>query len=132
MDYSIASPGCKPGVPPANHTTPSSIQLDEDNLTGQVPCAAWRRLLSGVHMQFGKIHGIALFGLGLILVLVQAVISLSPRKDVVAPAQDTTPTVESKMALAPGIFGGIFLLGGIWIVFTSRRSDEPPAERAVK
>jgi uncharacterized membrane protein len=83
-------------------------------------------------MQFGKIHGIALFVLGLILVLVQAVISLSPRKEVASPARDTTPTVESKMELVPGIFGGIFLLGGIWIVFTSRRSDEPPAERAVK
>lgn len=84
------------------------------------------------HMQFGKIHGIALFALGLVLVLVQAVISLSPRKEVASPARDTTPTVESKMALVPGIFGGIFLLGGIWIVFTSRRGDEPPAERAVK
>jgi uncharacterized membrane protein len=83
-------------------------------------------------MQFGKIHGIALFVLGLVLVLVQAVISLSPRREMVAPARDTPPTVESKMALAPGIFGGIFLLGGIWIVFTSRRNDEPPAERAVK
>jgi uncharacterized membrane protein len=84
-------------------------------------------------MQFGKIHGIALFVLGLILVLVQAVISFSPRREeAVAPARDTTQTVEGKMALVPGIFGGIFLLGGIWIVFTSRRSDEPPAERAVK
>ena len=66
------------------------------------------------------------------LVLVQAVISLSPRKETEAPAHDTTPTVESKMTYAPGILGGVFLLGGIWIVFTSRRSDEPPAERAVK
>jgi uncharacterized membrane protein len=83
-------------------------------------------------MQFGKIHGIALFALGLILVLVQAVISLTPRQEVVAPARDTTQSVESKMSLAPGIFGGIFMLGGMWIVFTSRRSDQPPAERAVK
>jgi uncharacterized membrane protein len=83
-------------------------------------------------MQFGKIHGIALFVLGLVLVLVQAVLSLSPRKETNTPARDTAPTVEGKMELVPGIFGGIFLLGGIWIVFTSRRNDEPPAERAVK
>jgi uncharacterized membrane protein len=91
-----------------------------------------RTSLTGVRMQFGKVHGIALFVLGLVLVLVQAAISLSPRKETEAPARDTTPTVESKMTYAPGILGGVFLLGGIWIVFTSRRSDEPPAERAVK
>lgn len=88
--------------------------------------------LSGVRMQFGKVHGIALFVLGLVLVLVQAAISLSPRRETVSSARDTTPTVEGKMTFAPGILGGVFLLGGIWIVFTSRRSDEPPAERAVK
>lgn len=88
--------------------------------------------LSGVRMQFGKIHGIALFVLGLVLVLVQGAISLSPRKETLTPARDTTPNVESKMTFAPGILGGVFLLGGIWIVFTSRRADEPPAERAVK
>jgi uncharacterized membrane protein len=83
-------------------------------------------------MQFGRIHGIALFVLGLILILVQALISLSPRKETVSPARDVTPSVESKLSFAPGVFGGIFLLGGIWVIFTSRRSDEPPPERAVK
>lgn len=83
-------------------------------------------------MQFGRIHGIALFVLGLVLVLVQAAISLSPRKETVSSARDTTPTVESKISYAPGILGGLLLLGGIWIVVTSRRSDHPPAERAVK
>ena len=91
-----------------------------------------RSSLSGVRMQFGRIHGIALFVLGLVLVLVQAAISLSPRRETEAPARDITPSVESKMTFAPGILGGIFLLGGIWVIFTSRRSDEPPAERAVK
>jgi uncharacterized membrane protein len=88
--------------------------------------------LSGVRMQFGRIHGIAMFVLGLVLVLVQAAISLSPRRETESPARDTTSTVESKMSYAPGVIGGIFLLGGIWIVYSSRRSDEPPAERAVK
>jgi uncharacterized membrane protein len=83
-------------------------------------------------MQFGKVQGIALFVLGLILVLVQAAISLSPRKETQTPARDTTSTVESKISLAPGIVGGILLLGGMWIIFNARRSDEPPAERAVK
>jgi len=83
-------------------------------------------------MQFGKIHGIALFVLGLILVLVQFVILTGDRKVAGGEVRDTTPTVESKLSYAPGIFGGIFLLGGIWVIYTSRRADEPPAERAVK
>jgi uncharacterized membrane protein len=88
--------------------------------------------LSGVRMQFGKIQGIALFVLGLILVLVQAVIAMRPQKDPGAAAQDGRQAVESNISYAPGVIGGIFLLGGIWVIFTSRRSDEPPAERAVK
>jgi hypothetical protein len=83
-------------------------------------------------MQFGKIHGIALCVLGMILALVQFVIVTGARKDEGKDVRDTTPTVESNLSYAPGIFGGIFLLGGIWVIYTSRRSDEPPAERAVK
>lgn len=83
-------------------------------------------------MQFGKVHGIALFALGIILALVQFVIMTGARKDAGTDVRDTTPTVESKLSYAPGIFGGLFLLGGIWVIYTSRRADEPPAERAVK
>jgi uncharacterized membrane protein YqjE len=88
--------------------------------------------LAGVRMQFGKIHGIALFVLGMVLVLVQFVIMTGARKDEGRDVRDTTPTVESKLSYAPGVFGAIFLLGGIWVIYTSRRSDEPPTERAVK
>ncbi len=83
-------------------------------------------------MQFGKVHGIALFVLGIILALVQFVIVTGARKDEGTDVRDTRPSVESNLSYAPGIFGGIFLLGGIWVIYTSRRSDEPPAERAVK
>lgn len=83
-------------------------------------------------MQFGKVHGIALFVLGMILALVQFVIVTGARKDEGTDVRDTRPSVESNLSYAPGIFGGIFLLGGIWVIYTSRRSDEPPAERAVK
>jgi uncharacterized membrane protein len=88
--------------------------------------------LSGVRMQFGKVQGVALFVLGLILVLVQAVIAMRPQKDPGAAVQDGRQAVESNISYAPGVIGGVFLLGGIWVIFTSRRSDEPPAERAVK
>jgi len=87
---------------------------------------------SGVRMQFGKVTGIGLFVLGLFLILVQFVIITGARKDEGRDVRDTTPTVESKLSYAPGVIGGLFLLGGIWVIFTSRRADEPPAERAVK
>ncbi len=83
-------------------------------------------------MQFGKVTGIGLFVLGMILALVQFVIMTGARKDEGRDVRDTTPTVESKLSYAPGIIGGLFLLGGIWVIYTSRRADEPPAERAVK
>ena len=70
--------------------------------------------------------------LGLFLILVQFVIITGARKDEGRDVRDTTPTVESKLSYAPGVIGGLFLLGGIWVIFTSRRADEPPAERAVK
>jgi hypothetical protein len=89
-------------------------------------------LVSGVRMQFGKVHGIALFVLGLVMLLVQFVIVTGARKDEGRDVRDTTPTVESKLSYAPGVIGGLFLLGGIWVIYTSRRADEPPAERAVK
>ena len=83
-------------------------------------------------MQFGKITGIGLFVLGFILALVQFVIVTGARRDEGKDVRDTTPTVESKLSYAPGVIGGLFLLGGVWVIYTSRRADEPPAERAVK
>jgi hypothetical protein len=83
-------------------------------------------------MQFGKVTGLGLFVLGMILLLVQFVIVTGARKDEGKDVRDATPTVESNLSYAPGVIGGLFLLGGIWVIYTSRRADEPPAERAVK
>ena len=83
-------------------------------------------------MQFGKVHGIALFVLGLVLALVLFVILTGAAKDEGKNEHSTSSSVESKMSYAPGIFGGIFLLGGIWVMYTSRRSDEPEPHNAVK
>jgi uncharacterized membrane protein len=83
-------------------------------------------------MQFGKVTGLGLFVLGFILLLAQFVILTGARKDEGKDVRDTKPTAESNLSYAPGIIGGLFLLGGIWVIYTSRRADEPPAERAVK
>lgn len=83
-------------------------------------------------MQFGKVTGISMLVLGMILALVQFIIMTGARRDEGKQVRDSIPTVESKLSYAPGIIGGLFLLGGIWVIYTSRRADEPPAERAVK
>jgi uncharacterized membrane protein len=83
-------------------------------------------------MQFGKVHGIALLVLGFLLILVQGVISMSPRQDASTPARNMTQNVEGKISFAPGIFGALLVFGGIWIVYSAKRRDEPPPERAVK
>ena len=83
-------------------------------------------------MQFGKVQGIALLVLGLVLILVQFAIAVGPKKDPSAPSQDATKTVESKIGAAPGIVGALFLFGGIAVIATARRRDEPPPQRAVK
>ena len=83
-------------------------------------------------MQFGRIQGIALAVLGLILIAIQVMVSMAPRKNVAAPAQAATKTVESKSSLLPGIVGAISLIGGLAIFATAGRSDEPPPENAVK
>jgi len=83
-------------------------------------------------MQFGRVTGIAMLVLGMILALVQFIIVTGARRDEGKRVRDNTPTVESKLSYAPGIIGGLFLVGGIWVIYTSRRADEPPVERAVK
>lgn len=83
-------------------------------------------------MQFGKIHGIALLVLGFLLILVQGVISLGPQTDAGSAVRNNTQTVESKMSFVPGVIGAVFVFGGIWVIYTAKRRDEPPPERAVK
>jgi hypothetical protein len=43
-----------------------------------------------------------------------------------------TQTVEGRISFAPGIFGALLVFGGIWIVYSAKRRDEPPPERAVR
>lgn len=82
-------------------------------------------------MQFGRIQGIALMVLGFLLVGIQAIVLMAPRKDV-ARTEGSTKTVESKISLVPGIVGGIALIAGYWIFFSARRTDEPDAKNVVK
>jgi hypothetical protein len=82
-------------------------------------------------MQFGKIQGIALMVLGIILLGIQAMLAV-PKTPSSASTEAAPNPVESKTSVVPGIVGAISLIGGIAIFATARRSDEPPPEDAVK
>jgi hypothetical protein len=82
-------------------------------------------------MQFGKIQGIALVVLGIILLGIQTALVV-PKTPSGVSTEAAPKTVESKTSLVPGIVGAISLIGGIAVFVTARRTDEPPPKDAVK
>ena len=89
-------------------------------------------------MQFGRIHGIALIVLGLLLIGVQIAFAFSG-KDAVSTSPHPDPTSATiqepqphRLGLLVGIVGACSLLGGSLVFATARRRDEPPPHRAVK
>ena len=81
-------------------------------------------------MQFGRISGIALILLGIVLCGLQAVLVVSLKK--VRQASETTTNTEHRTTLLPGAVGAGSLLAGIAILATARRRDEPERKYAVK
>jgi uncharacterized membrane protein YfcA len=89
-------------------------------------------------MQFGRIHGIALIVLGLLLIVLQIDFSFAGRSEVNTPSQPASASTEiqrpqpTRLGPLAGIIGAASLIGGFVIFATARRRDEPPAQRAVK
>jgi hypothetical protein len=82
-------------------------------------------------MQFGRIHGIALAILGIVLLGIQTVYYMMPTNVISGPtavAQTARHTVNPLI----GIVGLISLLVGVAIVATANRRDEPERKNAVK
>jgi hypothetical protein len=81
-------------------------------------------------MQFGKISGLALIVLGILLCGLQAVLFVTPKKDRQAPE---TPAIEEhRPSSLPGLVGAGSLIAGIAILATARRRDEPERKYSVK
>jgi hypothetical protein len=83
-------------------------------------------------MQFGKIHGLALAILGVLLLGLQAWFYMAPNKVISAAADAVTPKVEHRTNPAAGILGVISLIAGVGIFVTRRKADEPETKYAVK
>ena len=82
-------------------------------------------------MQFGRIHGIALAILGIVLLGIQTVYYVMPTNAISGPTA-VSRTVPHAVNPLFGIVGLISLLVGVAIVLTANRSDEPDRKNAVK
>jgi hypothetical protein len=82
-------------------------------------------------MQFGKIHGIALAILGIVLLGVQTVYYVMPMHAISGPTA-VSRTVPDAVNPLFGIVGLISLLVGVAIVLTANRRDEPDRKNAIK
>jgi hypothetical protein len=83
-------------------------------------------------MQFGRISGIALILLGIVLCGLQAALVVTPKKDRQASETTATTNTEHRTTLLPGVVGAGSLLAGIAVLATARRRDEPERKYAVK
>jgi hypothetical protein len=85
-------------------------------------------------MQFGRIYGIGLIVLGLVLLVLQFVHHMTPPKEV-GPTQTETRTVKNTQHLTsswPGFIGVGSLVAGIALFVTARRKEELDSKYKVK
>ena len=82
-------------------------------------------------MQFGRIHGIALAILGVVLLGIQTMYNMTPMNVISGPT-GVSRTAHHAVNPLFGIVGLISLLVGVAIVATANRRDEPDRKNAVK
>ena len=86
-------------------------------------------------MQFGRLVGICLISLGVLLLVLQSVFYVSTRKG--NPSQPANPPQATKqpereVSKVPAVVGAASLIAGIVLFRTARRRDEPDPKHAVK
>ena len=82
-------------------------------------------------MQFGKIHGIALAILGIVLLGIQTVYYMMPT-NVISGTTAVSQTAHHAVNPLIGVVGLISLTAGVVIAATAQRRDEPDRKNAVK
>ena len=83
-------------------------------------------------MQLGKIDGLALIVLGVMLFGLQIMIYMTPKQVVNGPPAFSTAKVAHETYPVPGILGVASLMAGLAVLAARRRADEPEAKNAVK
>src|SRR6266436_1132252 len=82
-------------------------------------------------MQFGRIYGVSLIVLGILLCVLQFVRYAAQPKNEVNPSQAVRKEEHLSSSL-PGIIGAGSLAAGIALFVTARRKDEPNPKYKVK
>jgi hypothetical protein len=82
-------------------------------------------------MQFGKIQGIALAVLGIVLLGIQLVYYMMPTNVISGPTA-VSQTAHHVVSPLFAIVGLISLLVGVAVVATANRRDQPDPKNAVK
>ena len=82
-------------------------------------------------MQFGKIQGLALVVLGIVLLGIQVVFYMTPTTVISGPTA-ASQAEHHKVSPFVGIIGLVSLVAGAAIIATANRRDEPNPENRVK
>ena len=87
-------------------------------------------------MQFGRIHGIALIILGIVLIGLQLNLAFANRNNIPEAGQPSAVTVPphdaNRFGPLAGIIGAASLVAGIAVFATARRRDEPDSAHRVR
>ena len=86
-------------------------------------------------MQFGRVYGIGLIVLGLLLCGYQAKLALKPNMDRQTAETQAATTSEHRPTALPAIVGTASFVIGVVILATSRRRghpEQPDAKHAIK
>lgn len=82
-------------------------------------------------MQFGKVSGLGLIILGILLCLFQFTQWALSQK-LASPPDQSSAAPHQKVSPVPGLVGAGLVIVGIALLATARRRDEPPPQHAVK
>jgi hypothetical protein len=80
-------------------------------------------------MQFGRLIGAVLAGLGILLLFLQLSFFMDSWR---APAPLPVEPHRHHINALPGILGGVLLLGGVVVFFTGQIEDEADRKHAIK
>jgi hypothetical protein len=79
-------------------------------------------------MQFGRLIGAGLVGLGILLLFLQFSFFLDSIRAAPRPAE----LHRHHVTVLPGILGGVLLIGGVVVFFTGQIEDEADPKHALK
>ena len=89
---------------------------------------------AGILIQFGKVHGLALAILGVVLLGLQAFFYMAPNKVISGTTEAATAKVERRTNPAAGILGVISLIAGVGSSFRDGKRTNPkrktPSDRS--